>query len=47
VEARLTAIVTAFNTHTHVAPPGGGATTVPVPVITGSNAVGASRVRAT
>ncbi len=47
VEARLEAIVAAFNAHTHVAPPGGGATAVPVPLITGSNAVGAARVRAT
>lgn len=47
VEARLAAIVTAYNSHTHVAPPGGGATAVPVPTITGSNSVGAARVRAT
>lgn len=45
VNTRLSSIKTAYDTHTHVAPPGGGATAVPVPLIGALASVAATKAK--
>lgn len=45
VDARLASIQSSFNSHTHVAPAGGGTTAAPVPLIGSLDTVASTRVK--